>query len=63
MDSNVIAFPGLIEEEPRDVVLEFMHKITDWAEEQGVDITSQHYKYDAAVIMTSLQSMMLKVDK
>jgi hypothetical protein len=63
LESNVIAFPGLIEEPPKDIVLDFMGDLTDWAEKHGVDIKSQQYKYNAAMIMTGLQSMLLEAKK
>ena len=60
MASNVI--PLFVEPEvstPTELN-QLLNMITDWAENQGVDIRSLKYKYDCATISTLLQLMVNK---
>ena len=43
-----------------DNVLKYMLSFLDWAEKEGVDINTQNFKYDAAIIRITIQSMLLK---
>ena len=55
--SNVVS---LFKELPvEDNVLKYMLTFLDWAEAQGIDINSKSFKYDAAIIRISIQSMLL----
>ncbi len=57
---NVIAFEKRKPEEELDPVYNFVFNILiPWAEENGVDTSSQEFKFDAATIMTCLQGMLL----
>lgn len=57
---NVIAFAKRKPDEEQDPVRSFVYDILiPWAEENGVDTSSQEFKFDAATIMTCLQGMLL----
>jgi len=45
------------------VVTDMIYYISEWAINNGVDIESINYKYEAATIMTVLQGMLHKVSK
>lgn len=68
MSSNVVSIPfGDISEIEDDTskhskmqaVNEFIPVINDWFEEQGIDIYTENYKHQAAVIMAQLQSILI----
>ena len=40
-------------------VEEFMGEINEWIEAQGVDISTNEYRHQAAVIMTQLQVILM----
>ena len=42
----------------QDEVQEFVSNFYDWAREHGIDVTTTEFKYDAAVIMTTIQSLL-----
>lgn len=56
--SNVVDLFSKVHVE--DKVLKYMLSFLDWAENQGIDITTQNFKYDAAIIRITIQSMLLK---
>ena len=69
MSSNVVSIPfgdfGHIEEDylkngRMRAVTDFIPVINDFCESQGIDIFTDEYKHQVAVIMAQLQSIMMR---
>ena len=69
MSSNVVSIPfGDFEHIEEDylksgrmrAVTDFIPTINDFCESQGIDIFTDEYKHQVAVIMAQLQSIMMK---
>lgn len=43
----------------KEAIVDFMGDITEWCENQGVDVSTNEYKHQAAVIMTQLQIILM----
>ena len=57
MSKNVVA---LIRSKPieKDEAAEFISNFYDWARDNGIDTTTTEFKFDAAVILTTIQSLL-----
>lgn len=55
MASNIFKLPFEEELEITDPIPDFMVRVTEFCEENGVDVSTSEYKHKAAVIMTQLQ--------
>lgn len=59
MTSNVVElFKTETTPEP---VNEFMELVIDWAFNNGIDTSTQGFRHDGAIIMSTLQSMLYRV--
>lgn len=47
-------------EERKDEAHEFISQFYDWALEHGIDVGTTEFKYDTAVILTTVQSLLHK---
>jgi hypothetical protein len=67
MSNNVVALPFDdlseldVSGKQREDLLDFIGKLNDWCHSQGIDITTKEYRHQAAVIMTVLQGLQMKV--
>jgi hypothetical protein len=60
MDDNIINFPSKSQEPEEDPVILFIQDcLLPWAQENGLDIDSGKFRFNAATIMTCLQGMLL----
>ena len=63
---NVVSFATRKNEEPvktpQDEAHEFILKFYDWAREHGIDTTTTRFKFDAAVVLTTVQSLLHERD-
>lgn len=72
MGNNVVSLPfeeiaevdhELAKRSRRQAVEQFMGEVNEWCESQGIDISTDEYRHQAAVIMTQLQIILMKEKK
>lgn len=68
MSNNVVTLPfddlaevdtAVAAQQQKEAVQEFMGDFTDWCENRGIDISTNEYRHQAAVIMTQIQIILM----
>lgn len=51
-----------VRKETKEGVDSFIYELYDWCQNQGIDTTSEDFRWEAATIMTIIQGMLHKRD-
>jgi hypothetical protein len=66
MSNNVVCLTTTRREVKKQVEVDEAHEFIsifyDWARERGIDTTTTEFKFDAAVILTTIQSLLHERD-